>query len=246
MELSSVKLLFGREKPVHAALGRDKIPGNAQTSAGGGGGGDGANVFWLLSECLAYYLPAHICHAFILATTVMFVWSKASAFISKQQVPLPRISFSKLFQEVASALIFEISELFAFAVIHGDASGRDLTKFLMVVAGLWFLSVASSWPDFFTLFYHVLHVFRQITRALISSPGFNEIMNDFCDFLLGLATSSSMRTLQPAMFIPGIRSLILIAMKKQGKKLLVYLLAGSGENYNNAKAFVDQYVTDRV
>nr|ABK26142.1 unknown [Picea sitchensis] len=87
--------------------------------------------------------------------------------------------------------------------------------------------------------------FGQITRALISSPGFNDTVNDYCGFLLDQATSS-IPELKAAMFIPGARHRVLNVMKMQVKQALVLLLVGSGENYNDAKAFVDLYVTDTV
>nr|ABK23818.1 unknown [Picea sitchensis] len=119
---------------------------------------------WLLFEWLGYYLLTLICHVLILGITILFVWSNASAFINKQPVRIPQISFSEqLFQDVASALRFEINRL--FTVIHDVASGRDLKKFLMVVAGLWILSVIGSWANFLTLFY-VAFVFAHTVPVL--------------------------------------------------------------------------------
>jgi len=163
---SSVKRLFGREKPVHTLFGGGKSADvilwrNKQTSAGVLAG---ATVMWLLFEWLGYYLLTLICHVLILGITILFVWSNASAFINKQPVRIPQISFSeKVFQDVASALRFEINRL--FTVIHDVASGRDLKKFLMVVAGLWILSVIGSWANFLTLFY-VAFVFAHTVPVL--------------------------------------------------------------------------------
>ncbi|KAK1311960.1 Reticulon-like protein B5 [Acorus calamus] len=57
------------------------------------------------------------------------------------------------FISVAQSVRYEINE--AFATFHDVASGQDLKKFLMVVAGLWVLSVVGSWFNFLTLFYLV-------------------------------------------------------------------------------------------
>jgi len=163
---SSVKRLFGREKPVHSLFGGGKSADvilwrNKQTSAGVL---VGATVIWLLFEWLGYHLLTLICHVLILGLTILFVWSNASAFINKQPVRIPQISFSEqLFQDVASAVRFEINRLCAF--IHDVASGRDLKKFLMVVAGLWLLSVVGSWTNFLTLFY-VAFVFAHTVPVL--------------------------------------------------------------------------------
>ncbi|KAF9689284.1 hypothetical protein SADUNF_Sadunf01G0076200 [Salix dunnii] len=51
----------------------------------------------------------------------------------------------------AAALRFEINR--GFAVLRDIASGRDLKKFLSVIAGLWVLSIVGSWCNFLTLFY---------------------------------------------------------------------------------------------
>lgn len=87
--------------------------------------------------------------------------------------------------------------------------------------------------------------FGKVTRAMISSPGFNDNVNDYCGLLLDQATST-IPELRAAMFIPGAKHRALNVIKMQVKQGLVLLLVGSGENYNDAKAFVDLYVTDTV
>ncbi|WP_407803837.1 reticulon family protein, partial [Staphylococcus aureus] len=42
---------------------------------------------------------------------------------------------------------------YALALLHSIASGRDLKKFLIVIAGLWVLSIVGAWCNFLTLFY---------------------------------------------------------------------------------------------
>eukprot|EP01018_Ginkgo_biloba_P000587 Gb_10741 [translate_table: standard] len=163
---SSVNRLFGRQKPVHKLFGGGKSADvllwrNKQISAGVLAG---ATVIWLLFEWLGYYLLTLICHVLILGMAILFLWSNASAFINKSPPHIPQISFSEeLFQNVASALRFEINR--CFAVLHDVASGRDLKKFLMVVAGLWILSVIGSWANFLTLFY-IAFVFAHTVPVL--------------------------------------------------------------------------------
>jgi len=129
---SSEKRLFGREKLVHSLFGGGKCVLVRAT------------VIWLLFEWFGY--------AVMLGLTILFVWSNASAFINKEPVRIPRISFSEqVFQDVASAVIFEINRW--FAVIHDAAFGRDFKKYLLVVAGLLILSVVGSWAKSLTHFY---------------------------------------------------------------------------------------------
>ncbi|KAL3572063.1 hypothetical protein D5086_025967 [Populus alba] len=53
--------------------------------------------------------------------------------------------------QVASALCVEING--AFMVLRSIAAGKDLKKFLIVIAGLWVMSIVGSWCHFLTLFY---------------------------------------------------------------------------------------------
>jgi len=87
--------------------------------------------------------------------------------------------------------------------------------------------------------------FGEIVRDLISSPGFNDSVNDYCDFVLDQAVAF-IPELKAAMFIPGARHQLLNLMKIMVKESLVLLLVASGEHYKEAKAFVDLYVSDKV
>ncbi|XP_057853250.1 reticulon-like protein B1 [Cryptomeria japonica] len=151
---ASVNRLFGRQKPVHSLFGGGKSADvilwrNKQVSASVL---VGATAIWFLFECMGYHLLTLICHLLILSITVTFLWSKGSAFINKQSADIPKVAFSEeMFQNVASAFRFEINRL--FAVLHDVASGKDLKKFVVVVAGLWILSLIGSCTSFLTLFY---------------------------------------------------------------------------------------------
>ncbi|TYJ19616.1 hypothetical protein E1A91_A09G203600v1 [Gossypium mustelinum] len=62
--------------------------------------------------------------------------------------------------EFAEALRFESN--LAFTVLRDIASGRDLKKFLYVIAGLWILSIVGSWCNFVTLFYLVFVLLHSV------------------------------------------------------------------------------------
>ncbi|KAH9646718.1 reticulon-like protein [Citrus sinensis] len=72
--------------------------------------------------------------------------------ISPPEIPVVTLP-EKFVLEFASALRYEINR--ALAVLREIASGRDLKKFLGVIAGLWLLSVVGNWCNFVTLFYIV-------------------------------------------------------------------------------------------
>ncbi|CAI9771781.1 unnamed protein product [Fraxinus pennsylvanica] len=146
--------LFGREKSVHKALGggiladvflwRDK-----KVSAGVLGG---ATAIWVLFDVLEFNLLTLVCYGLILALVILFLWSNASTFIKKSPPCIPDVNIpEKPVLKFASALRIEIN--CAFSTLREIASGRDLKKFLSVIAGLWILSLIGSCCDFLTLAY---------------------------------------------------------------------------------------------
>ncbi|MBA0684708.1 hypothetical protein Goari_026279 [Gossypium aridum] len=131
--------LFGRERSVH------------HISAGVLGV---ATVIWVLFELLEYHLLTLVCHVLIFALVILFLWSNAYAFINKSPLCIPEVHIPKNpVIEFAEALRFETN--LAFTVFRDIASGRDLKKFLYVIAVLWILSIVGSWCNFATLFYIV-------------------------------------------------------------------------------------------
>ncbi|KAI9108440.1 hypothetical protein K1719_020631 [Acacia pycnantha] len=151
---SKIFRLFGREKPVHKVLGGGKpadvmLWRNKKISASALGV---ATVLWVLFELLEYYLLTFVCHFLMLALAILFLWSNASAFINKTQPRIPEVHIpEEPVLQFASALRIEINWL--FATLRDTASGRDLKKFLSVIAGLWVFSIVGSWCNFLTLFY---------------------------------------------------------------------------------------------
>ncbi|KAJ8768598.1 hypothetical protein K2173_022719 [Erythroxylum novogranatense] len=151
---SKISRLFGREKPVHKVLGGGKpadifLWRNKKISAGVLGG---ATAVWVLFELLEYHLLTLVCHGLILALAILFLWSNASTFINKTPPRIPEIYIhEEPVIKFASGMRVEINR--TFAVLRDIASGRDLKKFLSVIAGLWAFSIVGSWCNFLTLFY---------------------------------------------------------------------------------------------
>ncbi|KAK1588211.1 hypothetical protein Q3G72_020961 [Acer saccharum] len=151
---SKVFRLFGREKPVHKVLGGGKpadvfLWRNKKISGGVLGG---ATAAWVLFELLQYHLLTLVCHCLIAALAVLFLWSNATTFINKSPPRIPEVHIpEEPVLQVAAALRIEINR--ALVVLRDIASGKDLKKFLSVIAGLWVLSIVGSWCNFLTLFY---------------------------------------------------------------------------------------------
>ncbi|CAL4961538.1 unnamed protein product [Urochloa decumbens] len=149
--------LFGRERPVHSVLGGGKpadlvLWRNKKIS---GGVLAGATAIWLLFEVMEYHLLTLLCHCLILSLAILFLWSNASTFINKcstSEVKIPE----DVAVNVALSLRYEINR--GFATLREIGHGRDLKKFLIVIAGLWLLSVLGSCCSFLTLFYIVFMV----------------------------------------------------------------------------------------
>ncbi|KAL0794015.1 hypothetical protein Bca101_065392 [Brassica carinata] len=138
--------LFGREKPVHKVFGGGKpadifLWRNKKVSGGVLGA---ATLSWILFELLQYNLLTLFGHISILALAVLFLWSSATTFIHNSH-----LRGCSHFH--ASGLRMEINR--GFTLLRNIALGRDLKKFLMVVAGLWVLSKVGSSCNFLTLIY---------------------------------------------------------------------------------------------
>ncbi|KAL9242790.1 hypothetical protein vseg_016756 [Gypsophila vaccaria] len=151
---SKIFRLFGREKPVHKVLGGGKpadilLWRDKKISAGVLGT---VTAVWMLFEVFEYHLLTLICHLLILTLAVLFLWSNASTFINKSPPQIPEVHIPEgPILEIASALRYEINQ--GLASLREIASGRDLKKFLAVIAGLWFFSLLGSCCNFLTLFY---------------------------------------------------------------------------------------------
>ncbi|KAI9108449.1 hypothetical protein K1719_020640 [Acacia pycnantha] len=151
---SKIFRLFGREKPIHHVLGGGKPAAvmlwrNKKISASALGV---ATVVWVLFELLEYHLLTLVCHFLILALAILFLWSNASTFINKIPPRIPEVHIpEEPVLQFASALRIQINWL--IATLRDIASGRDLKKFLSVIAGLWVFSIVGSWCNFLTLFY---------------------------------------------------------------------------------------------
>ncbi|GJN38178.1 hypothetical protein PR202_gb27195 [Eleusine coracana subsp. coracana] len=155
--------LFGREQPIHRVLGGGKpadvfLWRNRNISAGVLGG---ATAIWILFELLGYHLLTFICHGLIFSLGVLFLWSNASSFINKAPPRIPEVIIPEdVVVNIALSTRYEINR--AFANLRQIALGRDLKKFLMVIAGFWLLSVLGSCCNFLTLVYIVFVVLHTV------------------------------------------------------------------------------------
>ncbi|KAL3649223.1 hypothetical protein CASFOL_005626 [Castilleja foliolosa] len=146
--------LFGRQKPVHSALGGGKpadviLWRNKQISAALLAG---STVIWLLFEWIGYRLIPFICHSLIFSLASLFLWSNLSFFVNKSPINFPEISLPEdICKIIALTLTDRCNKAIHF--FWAIASGKDVKKFLSTVLGLWIISVVGSWFDFLTIVY---------------------------------------------------------------------------------------------
>ncbi|XP_078176789.1 reticulon-like protein B5 [Carex rostrata] len=146
--------LFGREKPVHQVLGggktADVLLWRDKKSALGALAG--ATAIWVLFELLNYRLLTLISYFFMFTLGALFIVSKLMSCINRTLPGIPELHISEeRARHAAFALRNDINRV--LSLLRNVALGHDLKKFLMVIAGLWVLSVVGSWFDFLTLSY---------------------------------------------------------------------------------------------
>ncbi|CAN1264309.1 Reticulon-like protein B3 [Linum perenne] len=172
---SKIYRIFGRDKPVHKVFGGGELVWKCiveinvtditfcYTAADvllwrnkkiSGAVVGVATAIWVLFELLEYHLITLVCHFSILSLAILFLWSNASTFINKSPPKIPEVVIpEKCILEIASVLRVQFNH--GVTVIRELASGRDIKKFLIVIAGLWFISIIGSCCSFLTLFYLV-------------------------------------------------------------------------------------------
>ncbi|CAN1751389.1 Reticulon-like protein B5 [Linum perenne] len=149
---SKIYRIFGRDKPVHKVFGGGKpadvlLWRNKKISGAVVGV---ATAIWVLFELLEYHLITLVCHFSILSLAILFLWSNASTFINKSPPKIPEVVIpEKCILEIASVLRVQFNH--GVTVIRELASGRDIKKFLIVIAGLWFISIIGMFVLMLTL-----------------------------------------------------------------------------------------------
>ncbi|CAN1267605.1 Reticulon-like protein B5 [Linum perenne] len=153
---SKIYRIFGRDRPVHKVLGGGKpadvlLWRNKKVSGAVIGI---ATAIWVLFEVMEYHMITLLCHVLILSLAIFFLWSNVSKFINKSPPQIPEVVIpEKCILEAASVLRSEFNR--GCTVLREIASGREIKKFVIVIAGLWFISIIGSCFNFLTLIYIV-------------------------------------------------------------------------------------------
>ncbi|GKD46861.1 reticulon-like protein B1 [Tanacetum coccineum] len=101
-------------------------------------------AYGLIQACMADSVTQSFSATRTVGTVVRkLMWSPPT--IPKVKIPEDTL------RQVVGAVRIEVNNF--LGMLRDVASGRDLKKFLGVVAGLWVLSIVGSWCNFLTLFY---------------------------------------------------------------------------------------------
>ncbi|WJZ92218.1 hypothetical protein VitviT2T_011228 [Vitis vinifera] len=144
--------LLQRKRGTEAEGGDCSLLEAKQYFAPGESFSNGGNIFWVLSDCRHYFrlycvnawlklnASCHVSHIFILSLAILFFWSHTPTFINKSPPHIPEVHIlGDPFPRAVNALTIEINR--SFSMLREIASGRDLKKSLIIIAGLWVLSM---------------------------------------------------------------------------------------------------------
>nr|XP_019708048.1 reticulon-like protein B8 isoform X2 [Elaeis guineensis] len=180
--------LLGHQKSIHQILGggksadfllwrNKKISSSVLT---------GATATWVLFEWLQYHILTIFCLVLVIGMLIQFLWSNFSDVLSRSPSQVPRLVLpEKLFINVAVFIGAQINQFLGF--IQDVACGRNLKKFLVVVASLWAAAVIGSWCNFLTLLYIVCQLFMRNMKTKLMT---------FCTTLLGRCGNDTTRWMQ--------------------------------------------------
>uniref|UniRef100_A0A0E0BWV3 Reticulon-like protein n=1 Tax=Oryza meridionalis TaxID=40149 RepID=A0A0E0BWV3_9ORYZ len=149
--------LFGRERPLHDALGGHKAADiilwrerrvSASIVAG-------ATVAWYLFEVAGYHFLSLACYLAMLGMLVVFIWANASAFFN---LPAPRIPEIFVSERTTRQLILALHSRLTWFVhrLYDIACGKDIKMFILTVFSLFIASVIASCFSSLTLLYLVV------------------------------------------------------------------------------------------
>ncbi|KAK4426876.1 Reticulon-like protein B9 [Sesamum alatum] len=138
--------LFGRQRPVHAVLGGGKVADVLlwRDARASGAILIGIAAIWFLFEVAEYTLVALLCHLFITAMLILFIWSSAAQFFKWNAPNIPKIILEdSTSREVASIFHRNFNHLLSkFLYV---ASGYDPRLFLLTIVGFWITSIIGSY-----------------------------------------------------------------------------------------------------
>ncbi|KQK02597.1 hypothetical protein BRADI_2g02590v3 [Brachypodium distachyon] len=158
--------LFGRERPLHAALGGRQAADiilwrRKEVSASILGA---ATAAWVLFEVAEFHFLTLACYAAMIAMLTFFIWTNASGFLN---LPVPRIPETLLSERTARQVILGLHRRLTWFVyrLYDIACGKDIKMFILTVASLYIGSVIASCFSSLTLLYLVV-VFGMTVPAL--------------------------------------------------------------------------------
>ncbi|XP_042500295.1 reticulon-like protein B9 [Macadamia integrifolia] len=151
---SSTTKLFGRERPLHAVFGGGKVAEvllwrKKNISAAFL---IGFTLVWFLFEIVEYHFLTLLCHIFITAMLILFIWSNGAPLFDRDPPTLPKIVLSEsAFQELAAGFHKKLNRF--ILILYDIACGKQLSLFISVIASLWILATITTYFSTLNLLY---------------------------------------------------------------------------------------------
>ncbi|KAJ4974642.1 hypothetical protein NE237_007816 [Protea cynaroides] len=154
MASSSTTKLFGRQRPLHAVLGGGAVADvflwrkrNLSAAVL-----IGSTVIWFLFEIVEYHFLTLLCHIFLTAMLILFIWSNGAPLFNREPPTIPAIILSEsAFQEVARGFHKKLNRF--LLILFDIACGKELGLFILAIASLWILSAITSSINTLNLLY---------------------------------------------------------------------------------------------
>ncbi|GAA0169209.1 hypothetical protein Leryth_022904 [Lithospermum erythrorhizon] len=138
--------LFGRERPIHAALGGGKFADvllwrDRRTSAAIM---VAVAVVWFLFEVVEYSFISLVCHLFITTMLLIFIWSTMADFFHWTPPNIPQLVLrDSTFTQVAITIHDKLNKF--LGTLFYIACGEEPRFFLLAIASLFMLSLIGNY-----------------------------------------------------------------------------------------------------
>uniref|UniRef100_A0A0D9WVC9 Reticulon-like protein n=1 Tax=Leersia perrieri TaxID=77586 RepID=A0A0D9WVC9_9ORYZ len=148
------KRLFGGQKSVHHVLGggksadvllwRNKKISSSVLAV--------ATAVWVFFEWLDYHFLTIACFLLVLGMVVQFAWFTFAGMFNGSPSKVPRVELpDELFANIGSAVGTQVNKF--LGTLQDVSCGRDLKKFLLLIAGFFAAAIIGSWCNLLTVIY---------------------------------------------------------------------------------------------
>ncbi|XP_062188159.1 reticulon-like protein B8 [Phragmites australis] len=111
-----------------------------------------ATAAWVFLEWLDYHFLTIVCFMLVLGMAVQFAWSSFAGMLNGSPSNVPRVELpEELFANIGAAAGAQVNKV--LGLLQDVSCGRDLKRFLLVIAGFFAAAIIGSWCNFLTVTY---------------------------------------------------------------------------------------------